>query len=342
MPTDLTPSAYATLRQEITQVLLSAREKSRQIVEREMTSAYWLVGQLLDAHLNAHGTRAHYGEQVVQQLATDLEIDYRRLYEMLRVYRALPIFRSTGKLTWTHYLTLLKAPEETRADYAKRAAEEGLSVRQLQETIATDTIALSPAPTTDPQTPPSELRARRGVLYAYRLIELLRGHDERELVLDLGFSLRRQVELKTVEDPQVGTVVAAKRQGKGYTLINAALTRDRLFTFAAHVKKVVDGDTLLVEVDCGFGCWMQQRLRLRGIDTPELNTPEGRRAHAFVQAALSQVNFVVIKTTRPDKYDRYLADVFYLSNAQDAQQVVAEGTYLNSLLLKEGLANAFV
>ena len=46
--------------------------------------------------------------------------------------------------------------------------------------------------------------------------------------------------------------------------------------------RVVDADTLLVEVDCGFGCRMEQRLRLRGIDAPELKTPEGARARAFV------------------------------------------------------------
>ncbi len=341
MSSNLTPSPYATLRQEITAVLLASREKARQLVEREIASAHWEVGRLLNAHLEAHGTRAHYGEQVVQQLAADLEIDYRRLYEMLRVYRALPIFRTSGKLTWSHYLTLLKAPDETREHYAKLAAEEGLSVRQLQEAIAADASALPP-PQTTPRKPVSGLRAKRGILHTYRLVELCRPNSARELVLDLGFTLRRQVDLKDVADAELGTVVASTRKGKGYTLTRVEVKREQLFTFVALVKRVVDGDTLLVEVDCGFGCWMQQRLRLRGIDTPELKTAEGRRAHAFVQDALGQLDFVVVKTARPDKYDRYLADVFYLPGERDAGKVAAEGVYLNNQLLKEGLASAFV
>jgi endonuclease YncB( thermonuclease family) len=342
MPTNLTPSPYATLRQEITEVLLASRAKARQLVEREIASAHWEVGRLLNTHLETHGTRAHYGEQVVQQLAADLEIDYRRLYEMLRVYRALPIFRATGKLTWTHYLTLLKAPEETREHYAQRAEEEGLSVRQLQEVIASAPALPPSAQTTEVQRKTaSKLNARRGILHAYRLAELFHPNGKHELVLDLGFTLRRQVDLKDVVDPEAGTVVVSTRRGKGYTLARAEVKRDRLFTFVALVKRVVDGDTLLVEVDCGFGCWMQQRLRLRGIDTPELKTAEGQRTSAFVQDALGQVDFVVVKTARPDKYDRYLADVFYLPGEHDAGKVAAEGIYLNSHLLKAGLASAF-
>ena len=83
---------------------------------------------------------------------------------------------------------------------------------------------------------------------------------------------------------------------------------------------------------------MEQRLRLRGIDAPELKTPEGARARAFVVAELGQVDFVVVKTFRPDKYDRYLADVFYLPGEIDAKKMAAEGVFLNRLLLQKGLA----
>ena len=110
---------------------------------------------------------------------------------------------------------------------------------------------------------------------------------------------------------------------------------------ALLVTRVVDGDTLLVEVDCGFGSRIKQRLRLRGIDAAELKTAAGRRAHAFIKSELAALDFVIVKTFRPDKYDRYLADVFFLPGAEDAQQVAAEGIFLNGLLVKKGLAQIF-
>ena len=50
---------------------------------------------------------------------------------------------------------------------------------------------------------------------------------------------------------------------------------------------------------------------------------------------------MVVKTFRPDKYDRYLADVFYLPGEIDAKKVAAEGVFLNRLLLQKGLATLF-
>jgi len=59
------------------------------------------------------------------------------------------------------------------------------------------------------------------------------------------------------------------------------------------------------------------RFRLRGIDTPELNTLAGINARAFVRDALSQVSFVVLSTYRTDTYGRYLADLRYLPGETD-------------------------
>lgn len=64
-------------------------------------------------------------------------------------------------------------------------------------------------------------------------------------------------------------------------------------------------------------------------------------ARAFVAGELAQVGFVVVQTFRPDKYNRYLADLFYLLGEDDAKKVAAEGIFLNRLLLQKGLARSF-
>ena len=71
----------------------------------------------------------------------------------------------------------------------------------------------------------------------------------------------------------------------------------------------MDGDTLRVVVDLGFDTTTRQYIRLKGIDCPEMDTPEGKRARKFVETLLEGVAYLTLKTTRSDKYDRYLGDV---------------------------------
>ncbi len=46
-----------------------------------------------------------------------------------------------------------------------------------------------------------------------------------------------------------------------------------MYAYRCIVVKVIDGDTVDVDIDLGFGVWMKkQRIRLFGIDTPESRT----------------------------------------------------------------------
>jgi len=46
-----------------------------------------------------------------------------------------------------------------------------------------------------------------------------------------------------------------------------------MYEYKVNVIKVVDGDTVDVDIDLGFGVWLKnERVRLYGIDTPESRT----------------------------------------------------------------------
>ena len=45
-----------------------------------------------------------------------------------------------------------------------------------------------------------------------------------------------------------------------------------MFEYYAKLNRVVDGDTIDVEVDLGFDIWHKARVRMMGIDTPESRT----------------------------------------------------------------------
>ena len=80
------------------------------------------------------------------------------------------------------------------------------------------------------------------------------------------------------------------------------------------------------------------RLRLKGIDAPEIDTKEGIESRAFIEKALKNSPVIGIKTYRADKYSRYLADVFYLPGEKNPQTIISEGIFLNQQLIDNGLA----
>ena len=46
-----------------------------------------------------------------------------------------------------------------------------------------------------------------------------------------------------------------------------------MFEYNCKIVRVVDGDTVDVNIDLGFGLWIhKERIRLYGIDTPESRT----------------------------------------------------------------------
>ena len=140
---------------------------------------------------------------------------------------------------------------------------------------------------------------------------------------------------------QGGLLQVQKKESGAFEFSATGGRQAAYYSYMARVVDVIDGDTLWLDIDCGFRVWTRQKVRLRGMDTPELGTAEGRRAKDFVTTALRDVSSVAVTTTKPDKYDRYLADVFFLSGAETTEVVFQEGTFLNRALLEAGLAKRY-
>jgi endonuclease YncB( thermonuclease family) len=105
-----------------------------------------------------------------------------------------------------------------------------------------------------------------------------------------------------------------------------------MYIYTGTVEKVVDGDTLDLQIDLGFGVFTRQRVRLLGLNAAEHNTDEGKKAIDFVKAWVAEHGPTFTVRTHQDKkekYGRYLALV--LSGAAD----------LGEALLDAGLAVAW-
>jgi len=110
------------------------------------------------------------------------------------------------------------------------------------------------------------------------------------------------------------------------------------YVYKATIERVVDGDTLIALIDLGFDVLRRQRLRLAAIDTPSVDTVDGKAAYQLVVDELALVDFVIVKTVKLDLYGRFVAHLFYEPAATDKHQVFAKGRYLNQRLVDEGLA----
>ena len=79
-----------------------------------------------------------------------------------------------------------------------------------------------------------------------------------------------------------------------------------MYEYKTKVVRVVDGDTVDVDIDLGFGVWLRkERVRLLGVDTPESRTRDkeekkyGLAAKAFLTEKLG--DSPILKTTKDGK-----------------------------------------
>jgi micrococcal nuclease len=91
------------------------------------------------------------------------------------------------------------------------------------------------------------------------------------------------------------------------------INNDKLFYYKAFCTRVVDGDTLICDIDLGFYTILKdQRIRLYDIDTPERHDPGFEEARTALARKLEN-QFFILRTRkspeRKDKYGRWLGDI---------------------------------
>ncbi len=105
--------------------------------------------------------------------------------------------------------------------------------------------------------------------------------------------------------------------------------------FVKNVLKVIDGDTVDVEIDLGFDLTKKERVRLGGIDTPESRTRDleekklGLQAKDYLKSLIMNADKLIVRTEKDGKFGRMIG---YLYMNPDAT------VSLNQMLIDEGFA----
>ena len=105
-----------------------------------------------------------------------------------------------------------------------------------------------------------------------------------------------------------------------------------------EINRVIDGDTVDLDIDLGFGITIKQRVRLKGINAAEtrtLNSEEkdkGLVAKEWLKKELSREGEWIIETTKEDKYGRILGTLY----------IVGDPVTVNERMLNEGIAEPYM
>ena len=111
-----------------------------------------------------------------------------------------------------------------------------------------------------------------------------------------------------------------------------------MYQYRCKILRVVDGDTVDVDIDLGFGMWMhKERVRMMGIDTPESRTSDKvekqfglaskNRLKELLPVGSSQVLKTEIDRNGEDakgKFGRILGD-FLIEEKRATEILIEEG-----------------
>lgn len=105
-----------------------------------------------------------------------------------------------------------------------------------------------------------------------------------------------------------------------------------MYNYRVRLVKIIDGDTVDLDVDLGFNITHRIRTRLADIDTPEVR---GWQKSYGIQAASAVADWftasseqLYVETNKTGKYGRWLARIYRDEND--------EKTYLHDYLIKGG------
>ncbi len=123
------------------------------------------------------------------------------------------------------------------------------------------------------------------------------------------------------------------------------------YIYQATLERVVDEDKVDIVIDLGFSTFRKERIRLYGVDAPEINTEAGRLAKGFVEEWFWDNPKFFVETivadgknvSKRDKYGRYLGTIASTYRAL-SEWVTDEvqATTLNGQLIVSGHAKASV
>lgn len=119
------------------------------------------------------------------------------------------------------------------------------------------------------------------------------------------------------------------------------MSKPTLYHYIGTVVKAYDGDTCTVQVDLGFKLTARIKVRMLGINTPEIRTKDlaekekGKEARDYFRLRVLDKK-VIIHTQKKGKFGRWLGTIWLYDENKDSI-----GESVNDELIRLGYAKAY-
>jgi micrococcal nuclease len=103
-----------------------------------------------------------------------------------------------------------------------------------------------------------------------------------------------------------------------------------MYHYKATLNRIIDGDTIDVNIDLGFSVKIKQRVRLYGINTPEVRTKDlnekkkGLEATEYLRKILPKEFIIETILNKRGKYGRVLG-ILWVKDVNINEKMVNEG-----------------
>lgn len=291
---------YEQLLRALIEVRVEARFAVEQAIRQAKVREAWKTGTLIEEHISENHATVIDGEHVTRRLAKQLGMSYSLLNRMRNFARAYPGAAPETSLSWNDYILLSRVLDiQKREEMAAAAEKENWSYAHLAREVRAWRSQNGAA---DDSGKLPEIPLPKTGIYPWVMIDGKKYYG-------LGFSA--YLEKSRVPEAEIPP-------GKG-------AGEENFHTYDAVVTRVVDGDTFRARITVGFGIVVNQRVRLRRVDAPEIQTEEGLDAKALLEKILARdQGRILLQTHGVDQHGRTLADVWVSGRPVDQELLDAD------------------
>ncbi|MCR5403088.1 MAG: PDDEXK nuclease domain-containing protein, partial [Butyrivibrio sp.] len=133
-------SEYESLLQNVGEALSRGRQRVASYIGTQTVRTYWEIGKYIVEYEQNGNEKAEYGSTLLKRISRDLTDRYGRGFgmsnvnKMRKLYIEYPILQTvSAKLTWSHYVELLKIDDPLeRSFYERQTENEHWGVRELK------------------------------------------------------------------------------------------------------------------------------------------------------------------------------------------------------------------
>lgn len=102
-----------------------------------------------------------------------------------------------------------------------------------------------------------------------------------------------------------------------------------MYEYRCTIIRVLDGDSLLADIDLGFRVTYRQTIRLVAMNAPEIRTALGPAAKRRLEELVVGKTFVRVQTTIHREFEKY---------GRVLGRIIADGVDVNAQMVADGFA----